>query len=79
MKGDDYFQRQAAMYWQLAQKIEDVFIKRELLDLAAVCEEVANNIEDRRTSGRPRRGAGGPQPTSSCTAPATDLNIAVRR
>jgi hypothetical protein len=26
-------------------------IKKELLDLAAVCEEVANNIEDRQTSG----------------------------
>ena len=26
-------------------------IKQELLYLAAVCEEVANNIEDHRTSG----------------------------
>jgi len=25
----------------------DSFIKQELLDLAGVCEEVANNIEDR--------------------------------
>jgi hypothetical protein len=25
--------------------------KKELLDLADVCEEVANNIEDRLTSG----------------------------
>ena len=51
MDWDDYFRQQAAMYRQLAEKTEDVFIKQELLDLAAVCEEVANNIEDRRTSG----------------------------
>jgi hypothetical protein len=35
----------------LPKRPEDVFIKQELLDLAAVCEEVANNIEDRRTCG----------------------------
>jgi hypothetical protein len=51
MDWDDYFRQQAAMYWQLAQKTKDIFIKQELLDLAAVCEEVANNIEDRRPSG----------------------------
>jgi hypothetical protein len=39
------------MYLQLAEKTQDTFVKQELLDLAAVCEEVANNIEDRRTSG----------------------------
>jgi hypothetical protein len=36
---------------RFAEKTEDAFIKQELLDLAAVCEEVANNIEDRLTSG----------------------------
>jgi hypothetical protein len=54
--GDDYFRQQAAMYWQLAEKTKDTFIKQELLDVAAVCEEVANNIEEvcrpsRRKSG----------------------------
>jgi hypothetical protein len=29
----------------------DVSIKQELLDLAAVCEEAANNIEDRMPGG----------------------------
>jgi hypothetical protein len=48
---DEYFRQQAAMYRKLAEKTEDVFIKQELLDLAAICEEVANNIEDRQTSG----------------------------
>ena len=51
MDWDDCFRQQAAMYRQLAEKTEDVFIKQELLDLAAVCEEVANNIDDRQTSG----------------------------
>lgn len=51
MDWDDYFRQQGAMYRQLAEKTEDAFIKQELLDLAAVCEEVANNIEDRRISG----------------------------
>jgi hypothetical protein len=51
MDWDDYFRQQAAMYRQLAEKTEDAFNKQELLDLAGVCEEVANNIEDRRPSG----------------------------
>jgi hypothetical protein len=42
---------QAAMYRQLAEKAEDAVVKQELLELADVCEEVANNIEDRLTSG----------------------------
>jgi len=41
MDWDDYLRQQAAMYRQLAEKIEDAFIKQELLDLAAVCKEVA--------------------------------------
>ena len=51
MDWDDYLRQQAAMYRQLAGKAEDAFIKRELFDLAAVCEDVANNIEDRLTGG----------------------------
>ena len=39
------------MYRQLAEKTEDAFYQARTLDLAAVCEEVANNIEDRLTSG----------------------------
>ena len=50
MDWDDYLRQQAAIR-QLAEKTEDAFIKQELLDLAAVREEVANNIEDRLTSG----------------------------
>ena len=51
MEWDDYLRQQAAMYRQLAEKTKDAVVKKELLDLADVCEEVANNIEDRLTSG----------------------------
>jgi len=51
MDWDDYFRQHAAIYRQLAENAEDAFIKQDLLDLAAVCEEVANDIEDRRTGG----------------------------
>jgi hypothetical protein len=51
MDWDDYFRQQAIMYRQLAEKTEDTFVKQELLELAAVCEEVANNIDDRHTGG----------------------------
>jgi hypothetical protein len=51
MDWDDYLRQQAVMYLQLAGKAGDAVNKQELLDLAAVCEEVANNIEDRASSG----------------------------
>jgi hypothetical protein len=51
MEWDEYLRQQAAMYRQLAEEAEDAVVKQEPLDLAGVCEEVANNIEDRLTSG----------------------------
>jgi hypothetical protein len=47
----DYLRDEAAKYRQLAETAKDLSIKQELLDLAAVCEEVANNIEDRAPGG----------------------------
>jgi hypothetical protein len=47
----DYLRDQAASYRKLAEEAKDPFIMQEFLDLAAVCEEVANNIDDRRASG----------------------------
>ncbi len=41
----------AAMYRQLAEQTDDPVVKNELLELASVCEDVANNIEDHLTSG----------------------------
>ena len=51
MDYDDYLRDEAAKYRKLAEQVEDELIKREFIELAAVCEEVANNIEDRMTGG----------------------------
>ena len=51
MHYSDYLREQAAKYRQLAEAAEDPFAKQELLELAAICEEVANEIDDQRTSG----------------------------
>ena len=51
MEWDDYLRDEAAKYRQLSETAEDALVKQEFLDLAAVCEEVANNIEDRLPSG----------------------------
>jgi hypothetical protein len=47
----DYLRDEALRYRQLAETAEDPSVKQELFDLAAVCEEVANNIEDRIPGG----------------------------
>jgi ADP-ribose pyrophosphatase YjhB (NUDIX family) len=51
MDWDDYFRTEAAIYRQLAEETENSFGKQEFLELATVCEEVANSIEDRLTGG----------------------------
>jgi hypothetical protein len=51
MDWDDYLRHEAVIYRHLAEKTEDVFGKQELFELAAICEEVANSIEDRLTGG----------------------------
>ena len=50
MHYSDYLREQAAKYRQLAETA-GTSVKEEFLELAAVCEEVANEIDDRRTSG----------------------------
>jgi hypothetical protein len=47
----DYLRDEAAKYRQLAERTDDPVIKDEMLELASVCEEVANNIEDHLTGG----------------------------
>jgi hypothetical protein len=47
----DYVRDQAAKFRELAEKAEDSLIEKEFLELAAVCDEVANKIDDRRASG----------------------------
>jgi hypothetical protein len=44
MEWDEYLRQQAGLYRQLAEKAEDAVVKQELLELA-------DNIEDRLTSG----------------------------
>jgi uncharacterized protein Yka (UPF0111/DUF47 family) len=39
------------MYRQLAEQANDPVVKNELLELASVCDEVANNIEDHLMGG----------------------------
>ena len=51
MEWADYLRDEAARYRQLAEQTDDPVIKIEMLELASVCEEVANNIEDRLTGG----------------------------
>jgi len=42
----DSIRGQAALYRKLAEQTDDPMVKNELLELASVCEEVADNIED---------------------------------
>jgi hypothetical protein len=47
----DYLRDQAVKYRQLAEQTDDPVVKSELLELASVCDEVANNIEDHLAGG----------------------------
>jgi hypothetical protein len=47
----DYLRDQAVMYRKLAEQADDPVVKNEMFELASVCEEVANNIEDHMTGG----------------------------
>jgi hypothetical protein len=51
MEYDDYLRRQAEHYRQLAERTDDFQVKEELLGLAAVCDDVADNMQDRLTAG----------------------------
>jgi hypothetical protein len=51
MDWPDYLRDQAESYRCLAQTAEDLLLEQEFLDLAATCEEVANEIEDRQPAG----------------------------
>ena len=51
MEYSDYLRDQAAKYLELAAQNEDSFAKKEFLELADICEEVANDMDDQRVSG----------------------------
>jgi hypothetical protein len=46
-----YLREQAEKYRELAEAAEDGGVRRELLELATVCEQVAASIEDRAAAG----------------------------
>jgi hypothetical protein len=48
---DDYLRDEARKYRKLAEQTGDPLTKQELLELADICDKVANNIEDRMTAG----------------------------
>jgi hypothetical protein len=43
---DDYLRNEAVKYRKLAEQTVNELLKKELLELADVCEEVANKFED---------------------------------
>ena len=47
----NYLRDQAATYRKLVERADDPLVKTELLALASVCEEIADNIEDHLTVG----------------------------
>jgi len=47
----DYLREQATKFRTLAESAEDAFVKQEFLELAETCEQVANELDDRRASG----------------------------
>ena len=56
----NYLRDQAAKYRKLVERADDPLVKTELLALASVCEEIADNIEDHLT-GREGHAPHGPR------------------
>ena len=56
----NYLRDQAAMCKKLVEQADDPLVKTELLALASVCEEIADNIEDHLTGGE-GHAPGGPR------------------
>jgi hypothetical protein len=54
----NYLQDQAAKYRKLVGQADDPFVKTELLALASVCEEIAENIEEHLTGGEDQAPCG---------------------
>jgi hypothetical protein len=48
----DYLRDQAAMCRKLVEQADDPLVKTEMLALASVCEEIAENIEDHLMRGK---------------------------
>jgi len=48
---NDYLREQADAYRRMAEDAKDPAIRDELLELAAICDEVAEHIEQIKTGG----------------------------
>ncbi len=51
MHNSDFYREQAEYYRLLAASAETAAIKHEYLELAAACDEAADDIDDHRASG----------------------------
>lgn len=51
MHNSDFYREEAARYRELSELAKDEATKQELLELAAACEGIADNIDDLRASG----------------------------
>jgi hypothetical protein len=60
MHNSDFYREEAARYRELAESAKDEATKQELLELAAACEGIADNIDDlRRAAKTLKLGEGG--------------------
>jgi hypothetical protein len=51
MEYSDYLRERAAEYRQLAEASGDPTLRQDLFESAEICDEVANEVDDRRASG----------------------------
>ena len=51
MDYSDYLRDQVAEYRRLAEAADDPIVREDLFESAAIYEEVANDLDDRRVSG----------------------------
>jgi hypothetical protein len=51
MDYSDYLREQAAEYRLLAEASMDPTVRQDLFESAEICDEVANEVDDRRASG----------------------------
>jgi hypothetical protein len=51
MEYSDYLRDQAAEYRLLAEASMDPAVRQDLFESAEICDEVANDVDDRRAAG----------------------------
>jgi len=51
MEYSDYLREQAAEYRQLAEASGDPAVKQDMFESAAICDAVADEVDDRRAGG----------------------------